>query len=130
MRASGPRWRARTLMELVTFVIAVAVMVFTVPGMTVAIAIVVPSEMLPAFATIAFFESIAVAGIGAAIAVTAIVVPVNVTPEALAAVIPGTSAYEDAIGEPLGAIVAVRSTIVRRIVEVSIWAGRCGTDLH
>jgi hypothetical protein len=98
--------------------------------MTVAVAVVIPSEMLPTFIAIAFLETIAAVGICATVPVTSIVMPVYVSPEMLAPVIPGSGADKDTIREPFGAIVAVRSTFVRRIVEISVGADRCGTDLN
>jgi len=116
---------------VVTVVIVIAVMpaVLVVPGVTVAIAIIVSSEMSPAFVAIAFIETVAPVRISAAVAVTAIVMAVNVSPETFAAVVPGSGADEDAIGKPLGAVVAIGSALVRSVVEVSVGADGRWADL-
>ena len=51
---------------------------------------------------------------------------IDVAVEAFGAVEPGADADEDASGEPLGAVVAVRSAVVGRDVVVTV--GTCGGD--
>jgi hypothetical protein len=54
---------------------------------------------------------------------------VDVAIEAVRAVKPWAGANEQAAGEPVGAIVTVGSAVIGGIVEVSIGAHRCDTDI-
>jgi len=96
----------------------------------VSVAPIISSEALAAFVPIAFVKSIAAVRIRAPVAIAPVVTPINVSPEMLATVVPGSGAEEDAIGEPLRAVVAVGSTFVRSVIEVSVRADGSRTDLY
>jgi hypothetical protein len=62
------------------------------------------------------------------VSVSRIVAVVDVAVEAAVAVVPGTGTDEDSAGEPVGTIVAVRSTGVWGVVKVPVGAYGCGSD--
>src|SRR5579875_2290217 len=55
---------------------------------------------------------------------------IDVPVEAVGTVEPRTGANEDASDKPIGPIVAVRSAVVRRIVEVAIGTDRLRSNVH
>jgi hypothetical protein len=75
-----------------------------------------------------------VEGLGAAlrhwtcVSVMRIVAVIDVAVEAAVAVVPGAGADEDSSGEPVGSVVAVRSTGVWSVVKVSVRANGSGSD--
>jgi len=54
---------------------------------------------------------------------------IDVAIEAMRTMEPGAGPQEDSAGEPIRPIVAVRSAVVGRVVEVSVGAYRCGSDV-
>ena len=63
------------------------------------------------------------------IAVVGIVAVIDVTIEAMGAVKPRAGAYEEAAIKPVGTVVAVGSAVVRGVVEVSVGAHRCDSNV-
>lgn len=59
---------------------------------------------------------------GAYIAVVRVPAIIDVAVEAVRAVEPGAGSDEHSVHEPIGTVIAVGSTVIRSIVEVSIWA--------
>ena len=68
-------------------------------------------------------------GEGAVVAVTGIEAVIYVSVEAGVAMEPWAGADEDSANEPVGAVIAVRCAVIRRIVEVSVRAHRSDADV-
>ena len=73
---------------------------------------------------------LAAVGEGAGVAVVGVVAVVDVAVEALAAVIPGACADEDAAVEPVGAIVAIGGAVVGGVVIVAVGAAWGGAEAY
>ena len=68
--------------------------------------------------------------VGPVVSVMRVVTIVYVPVKAVWPVEPGTGPDEEAPIEPVRAVVAVGSTIVRRVIEVSVRASRRSTNAH
>jgi hypothetical protein len=66
----------------------------------------------------------------AAVSVARIPAVINMAPKIARPAVPGARAYKDAIGKPIGPIVAVGRAIVWRIVEVPVGAYRLGSNAN
>ena len=62
------------------------------------------------------------------IAVVRIVAVIHVAVEAVGPMEPGSSADEDTAVEPVRPVIAIRSTVIRRVVEITVRAGRRNAD--
>ena len=74
------------------------------------------------------FASIAGVRHGASVSMVGMETIIYVTPEVFVAMKPGAGANEDPAGKPFRAVVAVRSTAIRRGVVVTVRAFRGGSD--
>ena len=108
----------------------VMLMSFAEVRVPVTVAHLIASKMLIVSGIVMCIEVLAMSGIGAMVSIVAIVVIVHVAPEVRSAMEPWTRAYEDSAREPLGAIVAIRGTFVRRVVEVTVGTDWRRPNLH
>ena len=115
-----------TVPTLAAGIVAVPAVVVPVPAIAAAIVFVVTVEAAIRAPAVAF----SVPREWAAIAKAGIVVAVDVAVEVTRAAEPGAGSDEDSVGEPCGAVVAIRRTVVGRIGEVSVRANRLRANVH
>lgn len=124
--------------ELVAIVVSASMLVLSVfmlvrsaeVGMAMAVAPLIAPEMLHAVGAPMLVEVLAAMRIFAAISVVAIVVIIDVAPEAAVTMEPWPSTDEDAAREPLGTVIAVGGAIIRGVIEVAVGALRRRSYLH
>lgn len=73
---------------------------------------------------------LATMGIGAMISMMRIVAAVDVAVPAARSVEPWACSYKDSARKPLRAIVAIRGTVVRRVVVIAVGAYRRGSNIN
>lgn len=95
-----------------------------------AVAHFIPSEMLLMVFAVLLFNVLATMRVLATISVAAVIVIIYVTPEIAVTPIPRSGSDEDSTAKPLGAVVAVRSAIVRWVIEIAVGAYRRRSNLH
>lgn len=117
----------------VLFALAVLASMFVGPsevGMAMPVPHFITSEISHTVGTAMLIKMLASPRISATVAIMTIVVVVYMSPEALATAIPRAGSDEDAVREPLGPVVAIRSAVIGRIVEVAVGADWRRSDLH
>lgn len=97
---------------------------------SVAVAHFVASEMLNVVGAMMFIKMLAAVRIFAMPSIIAIEAIIDVTPEALAPVIPGPCADEDAAVKPLRPVVAIGCAVIGRIVEIAVGTLRRRANLN
>jgi hypothetical protein len=100
----------------------VAGFVARIPYMALTIASLISMEMSKGMIT--------AGGQWADVAVMGIVTVIHVAEEAAGTVEPGAGTDEDSADKPVGPIVAIRSAVIRRIVEVPVGAIGSRTKVH
>jgi hypothetical protein len=114
-----------------TSFLAIAVLVSPAEiRVSVSVAHFVASEMLNVIGATMFIEMFASMRIFTVPAVVPIEAVIDVTPESLAPVVPGTGTYKDAAGKPFRSVIAIRCAIIGRIVEIAIGTPRRRANLN
>lgn len=99
-------------------------------GMAVGIACFITAEVFYMSRAAVLSEVLAAMRVFSAVAVVAIEAVVDVTPESIVPVIPGTCTDEDAAGEPFRSVVAIWCAIERSVVEIAVGALGRRPNLH
>jgi len=99
-------------------------------GVAAAIANFIPSEVADVADRVLGPGGFATGGHGTVIAMVWIVAIIDVAIEAATAVVPGASADEDAVQEPVRSVVAPGSAGIRGVVIVAVGAYRSGPNLN
>lgn len=64
------------------------------------------------------------------VAMAGIVAVINVTIESTRTMEPGTGSKEDSAVKPIGAVIAVWSAVIRRVVKVAVGADWCRSNVY
>lgn len=112
------------------FVVAAVFMLSSQVGVAVAVAHLIAMEMLDAAALSAIPVFVSATGVVASPSIVAVVVIIDMPPEAPGAAIPGASTDEDAAREPFGPVVTIGRAVIGRVIEITIRTHRRWSNLH